>query len=77
MTANTVGFTQMADGTAEDYELLDAIETEDMLADPAGRVREQQPDLGRVRRPEGLRQRVGVHDHQGGDGPGEADVEAA
>lgn len=34
MTANTVSFTQMADGTAEDYELLDAIETEDMAGFP-------------------------------------------
>lgn len=34
MTANTVSFTQMADGTAEDYALLDAIETEDMLGFP-------------------------------------------
>lgn len=34
MAAHTVSFTQMADGTAEDYELLDAIETEDMMGFP-------------------------------------------
>ena len=34
MTARTVSFTQMAEGTAEDYELLDAIETEDVTGFP-------------------------------------------
>ena len=34
MTARTVSFTQMSEGTAEDYELLDAIETEDVTGFP-------------------------------------------